>query len=149
VPPRPPCQPNGVVDGELLFAVQAATKRLPLDKGHDVVKEAVRLAGVDQAENVGMLQAGGGLDLAEEPVHADDSAQLRMQDLDGDLAVVLQVLGEIHGGHAALTKLAVETVTVAQRRGEAARDRRAQLRLRVRCRSSSRQFMTIILCAVP
>ena len=55
---------------------------------------------------------------AEEAVAADDGAQLGMQDLDGDLAVVLQVFGEVDGGHAALTELALETVAVGQGCGE-------------------------------
>ena len=38
--------------------------------------------------------------------------QLGVQDLDGDLAVVLQVLGEVDGGHAALAELAFEAVAV-------------------------------------
>ena len=112
-------QADGVVDGELLFAGEAATEGLALDEGHDVVEEAVGLAGVDQAENVGMLQARGGLDLGEEAVTADDGAQLGVQDLDGDLAVVLQVFGEVDRGHAALAQLALEAVAVAERGTEA------------------------------
>ncbi len=35
-----------------------------------------------------------------------------MQDLDGDPAAVLQVFGEVDGGHAALAELALEAVAV-------------------------------------
>ena len=42
-----------------------------------------------------------------------------MQDLDGDLAAVLEVLGEVDGGHAALAELALEAVAVGEGRGEA------------------------------
>ena len=61
-----------------------------------------------------MLEAGGDLDLGEEAVAADDGAQLGVQDLDGDLAVVLEVLGEVDGGHAALAELALEAVAVGR-----------------------------------
>ena len=47
-----------------------------------------------------MLEVGGDLDLGEEAVAADDGAELGMQDLDGDLAAVLEVFGEVDGGHA-------------------------------------------------
>ena len=56
--------------------------------------------------------------------HADDGAQLRVEHLDGDLAAVLQVFGEIDRGHAALAELALEAVAVAERGGEAGIDHR-------------------------
>ena len=132
--------------GSCLSRVEAVAERLARDERHDVVEEAVGLAGIDQAQDVRMLQAGGDLDLGEEAIAADDGAQLGMEDLDGDLAAVLQVFGEIDRGHAALAQLALDAVAVAQRRGEATRGRRAQLRLRVRCRNSSPQFMTMMSC---
>ena len=46
-----------VVDRKLLLAGQAVAERLALDERHDVVEEAVGLAGVDQPEDVRMLQA--------------------------------------------------------------------------------------------
>ena len=110
---------DGVVDGELLLAGQAAAEGLALDERHDVVEEAVGLAGVDQPQDVRMLQAGGDLDLGEEAVAADDGAQLGVQDLDGDLAAVLEVLGEVDRGHAALAELALEAVAVGKGCGEA------------------------------
>ena len=35
-----------------------------------------------------------------------------MQDLDGDVAIVLEIVREIHGGHATLAEFAVEAVAV-------------------------------------
>ena len=61
-----------------------------------------------------MLEVGGDLDLGEEAVAADDGGELGVEDLDGDLAAVLQVLGEVDGGHAALAQLALETIAVGQ-----------------------------------
>ncbi len=48
-----------------------------------------------------MLQVGRGLDLGEEAFGPDDSGELRPEHLERDLAIVLEVLGEVHGGHAA------------------------------------------------
>ena len=66
-----------------------------------------------------MLQVGDGLDLAQEPLGADHRGELGAQDLDGDLAVVLEVLGQVHRGHAALAQLALDAVAVGERGGEA------------------------------
>ena len=66
-----------------------------------------------------MLQVRRGLDLGEEPLGADDGGELRAQHLDRDLAIVLQVLGEIDGRHAAGAELALDAVAVGEARGEA------------------------------
>ncbi len=65
-----------------------------------------------------MLQVRGGLDLAEEPLGADDGGEFGAEDLDGDLAVVLEVMREVDGGHAALAELALKAVAVSEGRGE-------------------------------
>ena len=49
---------EGVIERELLLAVEPVAERLPLDVGHDIVEEAVGLAGVKQRQNVWMLQVG-------------------------------------------------------------------------------------------
>ena len=63
-----------------------------------------------------MLQVGGGLDLAQEPLGADDGGQLGPQHLERHLAVVLQVLGQVHRGHAARAELPLDAVAVGERR---------------------------------
>ncbi len=65
-----------------------------------------------------MLQRRRGLDLREESLGADHGGELGAQHLERDLAVVLQVVCEIHRGHAARAKLALETVTVGERGDE-------------------------------
>ena len=66
-----------VGDGQLLLAGEAVAERLALDEGHDVVEEPVGLAGVVQREDVRVLQVRRGLDLAQEPLGADDGARVR------------------------------------------------------------------------
>ena len=61
-----------------------------------------------------MLQVGGELDLLEEPIGAEHGRQLGVQDLDGNMATVLDVFGEVHGRHAALTELALDAVAVGE-----------------------------------
>ena len=47
-----------------------------------------------------------------------DGRQLGLEQLDGDAAVVLQVLGEKDDGHAAVAELPLDPVSIAERRRE-------------------------------
>jgi hypothetical protein len=60
-----------------------------------------------------MLQAGGQLDLALEPVGADQRPQLGTQDLQRDGAFVPDIAREIDGSHPAAAELALDHVSVA------------------------------------
>ena len=59
-----------------------------------------------------MLQARGGLDLDHEPLGAEDGGELRLQYFEGDLAIVLEVVREVDGRHAAGAELSRERVTI-------------------------------------
>jgi hypothetical protein len=107
--------PHGIADRELWLATKPDPKRFPADVGHDIVEQAVGLARVNQSEHVRVTQAGGDLHFALEPLHPEDLGEVRMEDLDRDRSAVLQVLGEIDGGHAAAAKLALELIPLADR----------------------------------
>ncbi len=66
-----------------------------------------------------MLEVGGDLDLLEEPFRANHRREFESKDLDGDPTVVLDVVSEVHGRHAAGTELALDGVAVRKRAGEA------------------------------
>ena len=85
---------------------------------HDVVQQAVRHAGIQQRQDMRMLQLRRGLDLGEEPLTPERCAKVRMQHLDGDIAVVLQVAREEDGGHPAGPELADDGVAIRQRCSE-------------------------------
>ena len=51
-------------------------------------------------------------DLVVEP----HGAELRVQELERDEAIVFEVAGEIHGGHATASNLTLDRVTVGDRR---------------------------------
>ena len=110
--------PHRVVDGELLLVGEPVAQRFAFDVGHDVVEEAVHLPGIDEAEDVRVLEIGGDLDLFEEAVGADDGGELGAEHLEGDLAVVLQVVGQVNGRHAAVAEFALDAVAVGEGRGE-------------------------------
>jgi hypothetical protein len=61
-------------------------------------------------EDVGMAEAGGQLDLAQESLGAEGGHHLGAQGLERDLAVVAQVASQIHDGHPAPADLAHERV---------------------------------------
>ena len=76
------------------------------------------LARVVEWEDVGVMQSGGDLDLPEKSLRPQDPRQLGTQHLDGHPPVVLEILGEVDRGHAALAQLALKPVAVGQGRGE-------------------------------
>ena len=66
-----------------------------------------------------MVEPGGDLDLGQEPLDAEHGAELGAEHLERDLAVVLEVGGEVDRGHAAGAELALDPVALLQRGGEA------------------------------
>ena len=107
--------PDGVPDRELPLPLEPVPQRLALDERHHVVEEAVGDPGVEQRKDVRVLQVRGGPDLRQEPLGPDDGGQIGPEDLDGHLPVVLAVVGEVDGRHAALAELALDLIGVGQR----------------------------------
>ncbi len=68
-----------------------------------------------------MLERRRRLDLGDEAVGAEDGGQLGLEDLDGDVALVLEIAGEEHRGHATLAQLALQAVAAGQRAAESIR----------------------------
>ena len=73
-----------------------------------------RGARVEHGEDVRVLESGGEADLALEPVGPERGGQLGVEHLERDRAVVLEVLGQEHGGHPPAPELALERVARAQ-----------------------------------
>jgi len=62
-----------------------------------------------------MIEARCELDFAEKTLRSEGRREVGMQNLEGDDSVVLAVLGEIHGRHAATAELAVDGVGICKR----------------------------------
>ena len=62
-----------------------------------------------------MLQPGGEANLAEKAVGTQACGDLRVQHLEGDRPIVLEVLHQIDRGHAPAAELALDAVAVGQR----------------------------------
>src|SRR5688500_8172508 len=106
-----------IVQRQLVLAFEASPERFALDVGHDVPRRGsqwstVHRAGVEEREDVRMLEGGGEADLAHEQVGQGD--QLAANDLEGDWAAVPQVAGEVDGGHAAPAELALDAVAAVE-----------------------------------
>jgi hypothetical protein len=105
---------DGFVDRQPLLPVEPVPQGLPGDVGHDVVHAALGLAGIVQLEDVRMVQVGGGPDLREEPFRADHRCQMGLQELDGDLAMVPDVLRQVDGRHTSLADGPLDPVAAGQ-----------------------------------
>ena len=57
-----------------------------------------------------MADLRGELDFATEAFRTESHPQIRKQHLDGNLAIVLQILCEIHGRHSPASQLAHDLV---------------------------------------
>ena len=109
--------------GNRIRPLQSLAQAVAFDEGHDVVKKAVRLAGIEHAQDVRMVQARGDANLVLEALGSERHRDLRLEHLDGDLAMVPDVLGEIDRSGAADAELAFESVLAGQGQGQALRNR--------------------------
>ena len=106
-------QSHGFAHGKLAFPLQPLPERLPLLVRHHVVEEAIRLARIVERQDVGVMKLSRDLYFAEKPVWAERGSQVGTEDLDGHLALMLQVLGEVDGGHPARTEFPLDGVAAS------------------------------------
>src|SRR5438445_13269070 len=83
----------------MLVPVEPIPDRLALDVRHDVVEEAIGLTRVVERQDVGMIEAGGGFDLAQKPFRPERGREIRPQHLDRDTATLPQVFDEVARRH--------------------------------------------------
>jgi hypothetical protein len=87
---------------------------IALDKGHREPELACRLARIVNREDVRMLQPGGELDLALEPLGTQRVGEIGVQDLKRDRPVVPEILREEDRGHPAPAELTLDPVAIRQ-----------------------------------
>ena len=66
-----------------------------------------------------MLELGRRLDLAQESIDAQECSDLWIEQLEGDLAFVAEVVGEVDSRHAPTPEFALDAVAVLQGVGNA------------------------------
>jgi hypothetical protein len=72
------------------------------------------LAGIEDWQDMRVLQAGSGPDFPLEAFWAEGGGEVGMHDLQRDRAVVPEIVGQKHRGHATPPQLALEPVAVNQ-----------------------------------
>ena len=105
--------PHRLADRQLVLLHEPGAQRLPLHAGHDVVEEVAVRARGEQRNDMGMLQLGGELDLALEPLRAHARGHLGREHLHHHLPAEPHLLSEEHTAHAATAELGLEVVRVS------------------------------------
>ena len=87
--------PDRLVDRQPLLPRQPIPQRFPVHEGHDIEHAAIGLTRVVELEDVRVVQVGRSPDLRQEPLRADHGGEVGLQHLDGDLAMVPDVLRQV------------------------------------------------------
>ncbi len=99
---------NDIFDRKLSFTVHPLAQRLAFDKRHHVKQKPIRAAGIEQGQDVRVLERCRHRNLVKKPLVTQHRCEFRLHDLKRDLALVLQIFGEVDGGHAARADLAFD-----------------------------------------
>ena len=105
-----------VVHWKLSLALEATPERLAFYVRHGVVEKAACLAGVEQRQEMRMLQVGHHTDLGEKTLWPQDRPEFGKERLERDSAIMPEIPRQVYGGHAAAAKFALDLVPAAQRR---------------------------------
>jgi ribosomal protein S1 len=62
-----------------------------------------------------MIQARGQLNLSKKALAAERFGEIGMQQFDRDFPIVLEIVGQVDGGHPARAKPAVEAIAIGER----------------------------------
>ena len=89
-------------------------QRLALDVGHRVKQQTTRDTRVEQGQDVGVREAGGDLDLAQEAFGSERLGELGPEHLEGYPALIAVVDRQVDDRHAAAAELALERVATAE-----------------------------------
>ena len=111
--------PDRLLERQLMLTAEPVPKALPVHVHHGEPQLAGgRLARIVDREDVRVLESRSQLNLAAEALRAEARGQVRVKHLERNRAVVLRVLGQVDGGHAATPQLALQGVLRAECRLE-------------------------------
>jgi hypothetical protein len=99
----------------------------------DVVEKSASGSGIEERQGVRMHELGSDLDFAEEARGAERGGELGAEDSDRNPAPMLEVVGDVDGGHATAADLFADRVMVRERRSQARKQIVHRARLRRGC----------------
>ena len=142
--PATPADVDGELRAEALLPVEQLAQTLAVDELHHYGLAAVVLEHVVDGDDVRVIQPGDGDRFAPEPFGDHGiGGEVRLQPLDGDPAVELDVGGDPHLGHPTVTDPPFEVVPLREqldgRVGDGRRGRRGRGR-----RGHDRQFTLVV-----
>jgi hypothetical protein len=111
---------GGLLNRQPPEPAKPGAKRLAVHERHDVERHSIRGAGIEERQDMRVAKVGGGPDLGNEALGADDRGQVRLEHLDRDIAVMSDVVREIDRRHPADTELPLDAIV----RQEGSRERR-------------------------
>ena len=104
-----------VLDRQLRLSLQPVAEGFAFYERHDVVEGARGVAGVIDGQDVGVLQPGGQLDLAQEALAPQRHGDFGAQRLERDEALMPDIAGEVDHRHPAAAELPINDVVPGQR----------------------------------
>ena len=102
-------------DRKLADTIEPRAQRLAVDVRHHVEEKALDGARVVEGQDMRVRQLGRDFDFPEKSLGSERGGELGTEHLDGDLAPVAHVVGEVDGRHPAGAELADDRVAVGQR----------------------------------
>src|SRR5688500_13011430 len=102
--------PEGIVNRKLFLAVEAVTQRLALDVWHYIVEQPFRFTGIEQREDVRMIQLRRDRNLAEKSFGTQGRGEVRLENFQGNRPIMPEIPCAIHCRHTTPSDFVGEVV---------------------------------------
>jgi hypothetical protein len=109
------CDAHGILDGKRTLVTQPMPERFVRRVWHDVVEPAIRVAGVEERNDVRVCEPRSDLDFSKKSFLPNCTGELGTEQLDRDLPMVFTVLGEKDHGRPAATEFPLDRVLARER----------------------------------
>ena len=97
-----------------MVAPQPVAEGFAFDERHDIEQVTPGGAGIEDRQDVRMLQGSGELDLPEKPLGPHSGREFGFEHLDRDPSAMAKVLSTVHDRHAALAELLLDHIAILQ-----------------------------------
>ena len=99
---------------EASVAIEPRADVFAIHKGHDVERDAVGGAGIQQRQDVRVGKTRRQLDFAQKPFGSEGCRDLGEHHLHGHQSIMLEVAREVHARHATHAKFAFDAVAIGE-----------------------------------